>query len=148
MRYSVLPISVLVYCSRLMSNNKDLLTYLLTYTEIGNFIRSYRDMWKEAVSHTAHGCCVWKVCRWYSSAYWKQWRRCFRSVFLYCSLSSSSRSLESSSTVERSTQRVVTAKQVSQYINQSCLSLKCLFSPVTEIWKTSQNVENGVVWGG
>ena len=27
-------------------------------------------------------------------------------------------------------------------------NLKCLSSPVTEIWKASQNVENGVVWGG
>ena len=27
-------------------------------------------------------------------------------------------------------------------------NLKCLSSPVTEIWKAPQNVENGVVWGG
>ena len=27
-------------------------------------------------------------------------------------------------------------------------NLKCLSSPITEIWKAPQNVENGVVWGG
>ena len=26
--------------------------------------------------------------------------------------------------------------------------MKCITSPVTEIWKAMQNVENGVVWSG
>ena len=46
MCYSVLPIPVLTYCSRLMTNNKDLLTYLLNITLVKTK-RDSRDIWVE-----------------------------------------------------------------------------------------------------